>query len=622
MTPEVARQVTALAGSEIRDCLDASPARSFFLYAGAGSGKTRALVEALKWMQNQRRDALFGEGRRLAVITYTNAATDEITRRIEYDPFISVSTIHAFAWDLIAGFDDDIRSWLRTNLEREIDELMEAQSKGRAGRATLNRALSMQSKSVRLNAITTVKRFIYSPSGDNTGTAALNHAEVISMCSEFLRSKKTLRHILVNRFPVLFVDESQDTNRHLMDALLETQSAHSDSFCVGLFGDTMQRIYADGKVGLAEAIPESWAKPAKLVNFRCPQRVLRLINRIRAHADGQIQIPPEEGSKEGFVRFFIAGSGTADRVVCEKRAADKMAEITGVSSWSGICKTLILEHHMAATRIGFSELFEPLYKVDRYRTPLLDGSLPELNLFTSQVIQILDALRKDDGFRLAALLRVYSPILDSKASGGAGQQIQRLDEARRAIKELSSCFENDADPIIGTVLRTLKTTGLLEIPPTLQAALKAEERKPGNQEGIPEDGEIGAWDTVLRVNFSQVEKYASYIRGASLFGTHQGVKGLEFPHVMVIIDDSGARGFLFSYDKLFRLKAKSEADRKNETEGGDTAIDRTRRLLYVTCSRAQDSLAIVAYAENPSQLKTFVVSEGWFEEREVEILVS
>ncbi len=91
---------------------------------------------------------------------------------------------------------------------------------------------------------------------------------------------------------------------------------------------------------------------------------------------------------------------------------------------------------------------------------------------------------------------------------------------------------------------------------------------------------------------------------------------------MVIIDDSGARGFLFSYDKLFGLKAKSETDRKNEMQGAETGIDRTRRLLYVTCSRAQNSLAIVAYCQQPSTLKAFLVSSGWFKDEEVEILVS
>lgn len=33
--------------------------------------------------------------------------------------------------------------------------------------------------------------------------------------------------------------------------------------------------------------------------------------------------------------------------------------------------------------------------------------------------------------------------------------------------------------------------------------------------------------------------------------THQGVKGLEFPRVMVIMDDHEALGFPFKFDMLF-----------------------------------------------------------------------
>ena len=364
MTPATAAEITALADREIRECLAPGNPKSFFLYAGAGSGKTRALVEALKWIRDHRRNTLYGEGRRLGVITYTNAATEEIKRRIEFDPFVAVSTIHAFAWDLIAGFDNEIRQWLRGTLEQDIIELTEQHRKGRAGtKAAVARVLAMQAKSERQASLDSVRRFVYSPTGDNTGIDSLNHAEVIGMSAEFLRSRRTLQQILINRFPILFVDESQDTNRYFMDALLELQAVHRASFCLGLFGDTMQRIYADGKVGLAEAIPGDWAKPAKLVNFRCPQRVLRLINHIRSQDDGQIQIAPPDSSKEGYARFFIAASDETDRLISESRVADRMAEITGVPSWQKICKRFILEHHMAAKRLGFSELFEPLYQL-------------------------------------------------------------------------------------------------------------------------------------------------------------------------------------------------------------------------------------------------------------------
>lgn len=58
---------------------------------------------------------------------------------------------------------------------------------------------------------------------------------------------------------------------------------------------------------------------------------------------------------------------------------------------------------------------------------------------------------------------------------------------------------------------------------------------------------------------------------------------------MVVISDDEARGFLFSYDKLIGTKAKSETDLENEVTGNDTSVARTRRLFYVTCSRAEES---------------------------------
>lgn len=106
---------------------------------------------------------------------------------------------------------------------------------------------------------------------------------------------------------------------------------------------------------------------------------------------------------------------------------------------------------------------------------------------------------------------------------------------------------------------------------------------------------LDAWDAFLLCPFHQVEPYLEYVEGRAPFDTHQGIKGRGFPRVLVIIDDEDARGFLFSHEKLFRAKAKSRTDIDNESEGKETTIDRTRRLFYATCSRAMNSLAIVAY---------------------------
>ena len=82
--------------------------------------------------------------------------------------------------------------------------------------------------------------------------------------------------------------------------------------------------------------------------------------------------------------------------------------------------------------------------------------------------------------------------------------------------------------------------------------------------------------------------------------------GFSIAQVMVIMDDAEARGFSFKYEDLFGGKP---ADNKT--------VENTRRLFYVTASRAKESLALVAYASSPKQVKNFVLREAWFSEDEI-----
>lgn len=124
----------------------------------------------------------------------------------------------------------------------------------------------------------------------------------------------------------------------------------------------------------------------------------------------------------------------------------------------------------------------------------------------------------------------------------------------------------------------------------------------------------------LSVSFDELERYSAYVSDNTRFATHQGIKGLEFPRVMVIMDDTEARGNLFSYEKLFGATPKSNTDNKNAQEGKDTGIMRTTRLFYVACTRAQKSLAVVAYTENVEAVKYTAISNGWFAEDEICIM--
>jgi DNA helicase-2/ATP-dependent DNA helicase PcrA len=628
---------------EIHACLDLAQPRSFFLYAGAGSGKTRSLVNALKKVQADSRKQLLLAGRGVAVITYTNNACDEIKQRLDFDPLVEVSTIHSLAWALIGGYHVDIREWLRENIKQKLVELEAAAAKGRPGtKAAEDRQRSIASGQRRLARLDSIKRFVYSPTGDNRTRDSLNHSEVIGIAADFLKGKPLLQNILVSKYPILFIDESQDTNKNLMDAFLAVQQAQKNRFCLGLFGDTMQRIYADGKVGLEKAIPADWATPVKKLNYRCPQRVIQLINRVRSAADGQTQ-QGHKDSAQGFVRLFILPSNMAAVADIEELFATKMAEVTGDAGWSrGEFKTLILEHHMAARRLGFDAMFAPLYAVERIKTSLLDGSLASLRLFSEEVLPVVEAVRSGNAFRVAEIVRKHSPLLRPEALSAAGSnQLTQLQKTKASMAELAKLWDNDAHPSFQQVLDTLAATKLFVIPDVLaifvsQADVDADATgdKPTEDKAVDDeddkdedepsevDIELEGWRKFIATPFDQIKAYADYVAGTSPFGTHQGVKGLEFPRVKVVVSDEEARGFMFSYEKLFGAKAKSAADIRNEEAGDETTIDRTRRLFYVTCSRAMESLAIVAYSEQPDAVRESVVGEGWFTADEVEVLMN
>ncbi|WP_460128288.1 UvrD-helicase domain-containing protein [Pseudomonas sp. H1_D05] len=619
---DVADEVTLTADDVIQECLNLETPRSFFLYAGAGSGKTHSLVVAVKSLKERERQRLTFEGRQIAIITYTNAACEEIARRLEHDPLVEVSTIHAFSWKMIKGFNDDIREWLRIKLASDIAELDDRLGRARSVNKTSQaNQSSRDSKARRLAVLDEIPEFTYSPTGDNVSRQSLNHSEVIQMAAAFL-PQPPLLDVMADRHPVLLIDESQDTNGALMDAFLKAQAAIPGRFCLGLLGDTMQRIYNDGKLGLDEAIPSDWAKPGKRINRRCPIRVVKLINDIRAGADDHLQIPTQEAA-QGTVRMFCTRQAPGQDFSLEDQIAEQMEEITGDAQWAtgkDGRKTLILEHKMAARRMGFEGVFAPLYAVAHLNTALMDGTLPILKVFFDGVAPIVAAARSDD-FTLMEAVRLRSPLLDPKYLEAAGNnQFELLESVGVATHALCEMLK-DNNPLIEEVAQLLQSSGLLALPDRLVAAMdQGATADPAPETSDREALEIHAYRVVLGRRYSEMAAFAGYANGLSPYGTHQGVKGLEFPRVMVILNDEEAGGFLFSYEKLLGVTPASATDMKNESEGKDTSLSRTRRLLYVTCSRAEESLAIVVYSAQPEVARERVIDAGWLTAEEVVVL--
>ena len=362
---------------QLKECVSNEKRKSFFLFAGAGSGKTYSLVKLLENIQNVWGNKLMREHRQVAVITYTNAATDEIMRRIDYNPLFHVSTIHSFVWDSIKTYQKDIKARYLQRLQANIEEL---QAKIEATKNKETKTYKANQEKInhlieRKEAKEKIDKFIYNPSGDNLKANSLNHSDVIEIGTQMLQENRLLQQIITQQYPFMLIDESQDTRSGLVDAFFTIQKNYPNDFTLGLIGDIKQRIYMDGKADIKNLIPADWEKPEKVMNYRCSKRIIQLANKISSVLDGSEQ-QARDDAPEGYVHLFLANShDVLDKIAKELDVRAKMSTITGDEQWNSDVKVLTLEHSMAAVRLDFKDFYELFARLPKYQMSFLQGQI-------------------------------------------------------------------------------------------------------------------------------------------------------------------------------------------------------------------------------------------------------
>lgn len=600
----------------LEKCILATPRKSFFLFAGAGSGKTYSLVTLLKKIRKSIGKNLLLQGKNVAVITYTNAARDEIINRLDYSPVFHISTIHSFVWDIINYYQTEIKKLYCQSIREElrmINEKLDA-AKNKTAKTYLTNEDKKNYLEERLKKAEAIERFVYNPNGSNPEYNALNHAEVIKISVQMIMNNLMLQQIITQRYPILLIDESQDTKKELVDAFFKIQENFGDVFTLGLLGDQKQRIYTDGKANMASIIPQGWEQPVKQMNYRCAKRIVALANTIAEDIDIRGKQISRAGAIEGFARLFVVRQpNEVNKDEIERTVMKAMYDLTNDAKWFGVnvdVKILTLEHKMAARRLGFEEFFEAFSNVPKYKMTLLQGTVPELEFLTKEVLTIADSMKEDGGVALE-ILKSYSPLLSKQSSEKPYELYLRCRE-----KAISISNKVDNNCSIREVVTAVCESQLLTVPEIIRQA--CELTSADSKDQLEED--LQAWIKVMDMPINVVRNYDDYVSQRTRFDTHQGVKGLEFDRVMVIIDDSEAKGFMFSYDKLFGVKEPTAADIKHSEAGEESSIDRTQRLFYVTCTRAKESLAVVMYTSDPDKVKNQAMNKGWFTEQEIELL--
>lgn len=628
---------------EICGYLTEQPPRNFFLFAGAGSGKTRTLVEVLRRLTgvtaheggSKTAHCLRRTGRSIRVVTYTKNAVAVIGGRLGHNDLVSVSTIHSFCWELISGFNDDIREALialtTEKLERERTEAA-GKSKGISVKDLENFA----EYEADIEAYRSTQSFRYHPDRNLYGPGAIQHTNVLNATAWLLRTKPTLRQILQDRHPIVLIDESQDTMKVMLDSLMNLAAPNGSGMTLGLVGDHRQRIYTDGHADLPTLVPAGWAKPSLQMNHRSQRRIVELINRIwEAKVEGRTQ--PTNGvvqhhrteKDRGTVRIFVGGASRPgnDKAKWEGWCAEQMAEAAQSEDWrAGTYQLLALEHKLVATRGSFLEVYEAMDLLDPNSSAPSgsgDNTGPSaVRLLLEELISLALCVATDGTVNESAATEVLSrsgcldslPV-DVRLRDERTQAIQAaiLEFAKAVINPVATV--NDVlSPILDVSLfvvdsRLLNAFADKSPPPPAPVPRKETETKEARTRR--------GFCALFAAPWREVVRYRRYLVGGSELATHQIVKGSEFLHVMVVMDDSQAGSNQISYDKLFGAEELSANDRKNIANGKETTIDRSLRLLYVTCSRARESLALVLWSEAPAEALEKIRTSGWFLDQEI-----
>ena len=603
---------------EVGANLDREPPNCFVMIAGAGSGKTTSLVKALGHLSHSRAPALRRRGQKIACITYTEVAVGEIWSDVGNDALFHVSTIHSFLWTVVHPFQEDLCQWVA---DRIVEKILEAQAKLDNPRTRANTKekarRDIEHYERQREALSSVRRFQYG-TGSDYENGILGHDDILKVGPFLIEQRALLRTLVARTFPFVFVDESQDTNPAFVDALKLIANTVDVDFCLGFFGDPMQKIYTAGAGDIE--LGEGWNEITKTENFRCPQRVLDVANRIRAEDDGIQQVRGrmlEQAGQlepvEGTARLFIlpADNRRTQRVA---QVRQWLANTNGDGLWlsddhEANVRVLVLVHRMAARRLGFTNLYAALNDNGSHKLKdgLLDGTAWVLRPFLAFLLPLTMAARTGAGFDVMANLRRHCPLFAERDLAGrdVAELLRRLQDD---VTQLLTMFEDGSGNTIRQVLEFVRDRGLTGLGDDFQDYLDNDEVN----EEEDQSTEARSVYAFLDCAADELWGYRTYIEEQSPFATQQGIKGAEFDRVLVVLDDEEARYNLFSYGKYFGTTELSDTDTTHIANGTDSVVDRTRRLFYVCCSRAVRDLAVILFVHDVVSTRAALERKAFF----------
>lgn len=608
-------RVETTADAEVRSCLDRH--QSFALIAGAGSGKTSSLVDALERIREREGRQLRQNGQRVACITYTKRAVEVIKIRLGFDDLYLVSTLHSFLWDQIGCFQFDIREALRLGRLPALIAKERAKDNGGNSRGALEARAKVERFEQDLAALDMVERFKYSDAkfGDYPN-GQLGHDDIIEIATYLFAENATFRRITGLRFPYIFVDEAQDTFDGIVAGL--NFVCEGDGLpIVGYFGDPWQQIY-DGSIG-AFTPPANGKTVSKTENFRCSESVIRLLNAFR---DGVKQYAAGKNKgHEGTVVFRLVKAEVPE-LPRNRYSEEQITRVltrmdVALADWGWEDRDdvvrLFLVRQMIARRMGFSELnrlFNGPYASTRAEDAFAAGEHFLLLPLTMTIYPLIAAHGAGDSRRIIDLLRRDSPAFAIDGLNASKTLKTMIDTSLSLIDQLNVVWKSGA---IRDVLQFCVDKQIVRASEKLLEHLERAPRAEEYDETI-HSLDKGDWlaDAFFKMDTAEIPPYVSFLSSNTPFSTQHGVKGEEYPKVLVVYDDVEANWNNYSFSKILTPETAGEPTDGQRARG--------RKLAYVSFSRALEDLRVLLFTSNPEAARQELVAKKLLEPHQIEIV--
>ncbi len=531
-------------------CLDQR--QSFLFEAGAGAGKTESLVRALRYLIDKQGSELLRQHQRIACITYTNVASDEITSRTDGHPVIVSATIHSFCWSLIKDFQPFLRKKIPelTNWKQKLTEA------GVADVGARKIEYDLGYRSIKEDQV------------------FIGHNDVLSLTVELMAQAK-FRAVFTSRYPILLIDEYQDTNKELAHALLTYFIDAREGPLIGFFGDHWQKIYGDGCGKIEQSSLKFIGMKA---NFRSAPPIVDVLNKMRPELPQNVK----DNKAEGAVTVYHTNDWTGTRLsgghwlgdlppkdahdYLEKLKAQLVAEGWNFSPEE--TKILMLTHNILANEQGYNSLFEIFS--DR-RDALFKKEDPHISFLADTLEPACMAYENKLYGEMFAALGGHTPAIRSHA------------DKTEWTDSMEKLLELRASSTIGAVIDHLRRSKKPHLPDGVEQKEQALEQY---IEGKDSDKSIERVRDLKKVSYQEILALDRFIDEKTPFSTKHGVKGAEFENVLVVF----GRGWnQYDFNKFLE---RADAPEKIPSDKRD-AYERNRNLFYVTCSRPKKRLALL-----------------------------